>query len=129
MGLPQVSANKVQPVALASAAAIDPEAAQKKVAAEAAVNNYVKSGMKLGIGTGSTVKFAVDALGARLKSGQLKNIVAASTSDRTTAQAKSLGIAVKDLKALPKLDLDIDGADEVAKVGNQFLITKGGGGA
>lgn len=113
----------------AVAAPPDPMAPFKKQAAEAAVNGHVKSGMKLGIGTGSTMKFAIDMLGAKVQSGELRNIVGVSTSERTTKQATELKIPLSDLKATPKLDLAIDGADEVAKMGNQFALIKGMGGA
>ncbi len=115
--------------AAAAAAPADPMAPFKKMAAEAAVNNHVKSGMKLGLGTGSTMKFAIDLVGAKLADKSLKNIVGVSTSERTTKQATELGIPLSDLKKTPKLDLAIDGADEVAKAGNQFFLIKGMGGA
>src|SRR5882724_5251671 len=130
MATPQVAAKQVQATAPAAAAApADPMAPFKKLAAETAVNDYVKSGMKLGIGTGSTMKFAIDLLGAKLGAGALKNIVGVSTSERSTKQATDLKIPISDLKKTPQLDLAIDGADEVAKAGNQFFLIKGMGGA
>jgi len=107
----------------------DPMAAQKKSVAETAIKDFVKSGMKLGIGTGSTMKFAIDALGAKLKDGSLKNIVGVSTSEKSTAQATGLGIPLSTLAETPKLDLAIDGADEVATKNGEFLVIKGMGGA
>ncbi|MBK7863774.1 MAG: ribose-5-phosphate isomerase RpiA [Archangiaceae bacterium] len=101
----------------------------KKEAAETAVRDFVKSGQKLGLGTGSTMKFAIELLGAELKSGELEDVVAVSTSERTTAQAKGLGIELIEPKKGLELDLAIDGADEVAKVGDQFFLIKGMGGA
>ncbi|KAK6131007.1 hypothetical protein DH2020_035252 [Rehmannia glutinosa] len=63
----------------------------KKLAADKAVE-YVKSGMVLGLGTGSTAAFVVDKLGALLKSGELTDIVGVPTSKRTQEQAAALGI-------------------------------------
>jgi ribose 5-phosphate isomerase A len=84
----------------------------KKQAAWKAVD-YVKSGMVVGLGTGSTAAFAVDRIGQLLKEGKLTNIVGVPTSIRTYEQAKSLGIPLATLDEQPKLDVAIDGADEV----------------
>lgn len=108
---------------------VDPMAGPKKLAAEAAVGTYLKSGMKLGIGTGSTMKFAIDAVGAKLASGELTKVTGVSTSERTTAQAKTLNIPLTSLDKAGQLDLAIDGADEVASVGKEFHLIKGMGGA
>ena len=108
---------------------IDPMAGPKKLAAETAVNTYVKSDMKLGLGTGSTMKFAIDAVGSKLQSGALKNLVGVSSSERTTKQAGELKIPMTSLDKVPQLDLAIDGADEVAQVGKEFFLIKGMGGA
>jgi ribose 5-phosphate isomerase A len=104
-------------------------AEQKKAAGFAAVDRYVKSGMKLGLGTGSTTTFAIERIGEKLNSGALSGITGVSTSERTTFHAKSLGIPVRTLAELPQLDVAIDGADEVAHVGRAFFLTKGLGGA
>ncbi|MBL8949489.1 MAG: ribose-5-phosphate isomerase RpiA [Myxococcaceae bacterium] len=103
--------------------------ALKKAVGEAAVNAYVKSGMKLGLGTGSTVTFSIDLIGAKLKRGELRDIVGVSTSERTTKQATSLGIPLSDLQQTPQLDVAVDGADEVVKAGESFFLIKGLGGA
>ncbi|CAN0920450.1 Probable ribose-5-phosphate isomerase 3, chloroplastic [Linum grandiflorum] len=97
----------------------------KKLAADKAVD-YVKSGMVLGLGTGSTAAFVVSKLGELLKSGQLKDIVGIPTSKRTEEQARSLGIPLSILDDHPKLDLAIDGADEVDP---DLNLVKGRGGA
>ncbi|KAI3445266.1 hypothetical protein Pfo_001950 [Paulownia fortunei] len=97
----------------------------KKLAADKAVE-YVKSGMVLGLGTGSTAAFVVDKLGALLKSGELTDIVGVPTSKRTQEQAASLGIPLSTLDAHPHLDLAIDGADEVDP---NLDLVKGRGGA
>lgn len=97
----------------------------KKLAADKALE-YVKSGMVLGLGTGSTAAFVVDKLGALLKSGALTDIVGVPTSKRTQEQAASLGIPLSTLDAHPHLDLSIDGADEVDP---NLDLVKGRGGA
>lgn len=75
--------------------------------------NYVKSGMVLGLGTGSTVKFFTEMVGEAVKSGALKNIIAVPTSQATADLAASLGIKVGSLDYNDVLDLAVDGADEV----------------
>lgn len=97
----------------------------KKQAAWKAVE-YVKSGMVVGLGTGSTAAFAVDRIGELLKSGELKDIVGVPTSIRTYEQAMSLGIPLATLDTQPKLDVAIDGADEVDP---NLDVVKGRGGA
>jgi len=87
---------------------------------------YVKSGMTVGLGTGSTAAFAVDRIGSLLKSGELKDIVAVPTSIATYEQAKGLGIPLATLDTEPKLDVAIDGADEVDP---NLDVVKGRGGA
>ena len=97
----------------------------KKQAAWKAVE-YVKSGMVVGLGTGSTAAFAVDRIGELLKSGELKDIVCVPTSIRTFEQATELGIPLATLDTQPKLDVAIDGADEVDP---NLDVVKGRGGA
>lgn len=98
----------------------------KKLVGYKAVDDYVKSGMVVGLGTGSTAYFAVERVGEKLKSGELKDIVAIPTSVRTKEQAESLGIPLVTLDTHSKLDVSIDGADEVDP---ELNLTKGGGGA
>jgi ribose 5-phosphate isomerase A len=86
---------------------------------------YVKDGMTVGLGTGSTAYFVVEGLGARVKDG-LK-IVGIPTSERTATQARSLGIPLATFAEHPQIDVTIDGADEVER-GSLNLI-KGLGGA
>ncbi len=90
-----------------------------------AVDDYVKSGMVVGLGTGSTAYYAVERVGQKLKSGELKNIICIPTSERTKDQATSLGIPLTTLNEKSKLDVAIDGADDVDKGLN---LIKGGGG-
>ncbi len=94
----------------------------KRDAAREAVKR-VKSGMRVGLGTGSTSKHAVIAIGELLASGALKDIVGMPTSDATEQLAKAYNIP---LAKLTKLDIAIDGADEVDPQAN---LIKGGGGA
>jgi ribose 5-phosphate isomerase A len=74
---------------------------------------YVRSGMVLGLGTGSTTAHFVEMLGERLKAGALQNIVGVPTSEKTAAQARDLGIPLTTLAEHSRLDLAVDGADEV----------------
>ncbi|KAK8954007.1 putative ribose-5-phosphate isomerase [Platanthera zijinensis] len=97
----------------------------KKLAAVKAVE-YVKSDMVLGLGTGSTAAFVVAEIGSLLSSGKLGGIVGVPTSKRTYEQAKSLGIPLSTLDEHPRLDLAIDGADEVDP---ELNLVKGRGGA
>lgn len=96
----------------------------KALVGQAAVK-YIEDGMIVGLGTGSTVRYLVDALGERVKNEGL-NIIGVTTSNRTTKQATSLGITIKDLDEVDHVDLTIDGADEVDP---NFFGIKGGGGA
>ena len=95
----------------------------KMLAARAAVE-LVTDGMALGLGTGSTAVFAVQLLGERVRDG-LK-IQGVPTSESTEKLAKSVGIPIVTLAQCPRLDLDIDGADEVDP---NLCLIKGGGGA
>lgn len=95
----------------------------KKLAAQAAIE-LVTDGMVLGLGTGSTAVFAVQILGERVRDGlQIKGV---PTSEATEKLAKSVGIPIVSLAEYPRLDLDIDGADEVEP---GLCLIKGGGGA
>ena len=93
---------------------------EKRVAAEAAAL-LVEDGMRVGLGTGSTVAHLLPALAKR---GLTLRCV--STSVRTEEQARELGLAVEPFEALDELDIAIDGADQVAPDG---WLVKGGGGA
>jgi ribose 5-phosphate isomerase A len=81
--------------------------------------------MVVGLGTGSTAYFAVERVGQKIKSGELKNIICIPTSERTKEQALSLGIPLVTLNEQSKLDVAIDGADDVDK---KLNLVKGGGG-
>jgi ribose 5-phosphate isomerase A len=99
--------------------------AQKRAAAARAVD-FIESGMKVGLGTGSTAEYFLEALAERLRDGRLRDVVGTPTSRRTEEKARSLGIPVADLNELRALDVVVDGADEADA--NLNLI-KGGGGA
>lgn len=98
--------------------------AQKRAAAEAAAA-MVEDGMVVGLGTGSTAYFAIEALCRRVREGL--RIVAIPTSDRSAAQAREGGITLTSFAEHGRLDLTIDGADEIER-GSLHLI-KGLGGA
>ena len=91
-----------------------------------AIDDYVTSGMKVGLGTGSTAAFAVERLGMLLKDGTLKDIIAVPTSVATKEQAEGLGIPLTTRDEFSRLDVAIDGADEVDP---DLNLVKGGGGA
>ncbi|WP_269582684.1 ribose-5-phosphate isomerase RpiA [Roseibium sp. Sym1] len=95
----------------------------KKEAAERAAED-VTSGMRLGIGTGSTAEFFVHALARRVAAGL--DVIGVPTSERTRDLALELGIRLTTLDELPELDLTIDGADELDA---HLSLIKGGGGA
>ena len=97
--------------------------AQKRAAAARAVE-FVRPGMRLGLGTGSTARHFVDLLGERVRGGL--DVVAVPTSRETEAQAARLGIPLTTLDDTPALDLTVDGADEI---GPDLSLVKGGGGA
>ena len=84
----------------------------------------VRDGMRLGLGTGSTARHFVDLLGEKVRAG-LK-VVGVPTSEATRMQAESCGIALTTLDDIDRLDLTVDGADEIDPA---FNLIKGGGGA
>lgn len=97
----------------------------KKAVAEKAVNEYVKDGMTVGLGTGSTAYYAIKRLGERVKEEGL-DIKCTATSIRSEELAKEFGLTVLDVNEVEYNDVTIDGADEVDP--NMQLI-KGLGGA
>jgi ribose 5-phosphate isomerase A len=96
---------------------------QKRAAAARAIE-FVRPGMKLGLGTGSTAKHFVELLGERVRAGL--NVVGVPTSESTRADAERSGVPLTTLDAAPALDLTVDGADEI---GPDLTLIKGGGGA
>lgn len=95
----------------------------KRKAAEAAMAE-IRSGMRIGLGTGSTARHFVDLLGAEVAKGF--ECLCVPTSETTAAQARSLNIALTTLEEIDRLDVTIDGADEIDR---DFRLIKGGGGA
>jgi ribose 5-phosphate isomerase A len=97
--------------------------AQKRAAAARAVE-FVRPGMRLGLGTGSTAKHFVELIGERVRAGL--DVIAVPTSEATRADALRCGIPLTTLDETPELDLTVDGADEI---GPDLALIKGGGGA
>jgi ribose 5-phosphate isomerase A len=85
---------------------------------------FVRDGMKLGLGTGSTAKHFVELLGERVRGGL--NVIGVPTSEATRADALRCGIPLTTLDDIDRLDLTVDGADEIDPALN---VIKGGGGA
>lgn len=102
----------------------DPRAEHKKQAALAAAT-FVEDGMVVGLGTGSTATFLIDALVERVRGGL--RIEAIATSERSAAQASSGGIRVITFADASEIDIDIDGADEIEP--RTLGLIKGLGGA
>lgn len=95
----------------------------KAKAAEAAAE-LINSGMRLGLGTGSTAYHFVEAVGGLVRNGF--DLICVPTSEATRTHAEKLGIPLSSLDETPQLDLTVDGADEVD---DQLRLIKGGGGA
>lgn len=96
---------------------------QKRQAAARALD-WVQSGMRVGLGTGSTARHLVDLLGEKVRAGF--EVVGVPTSEATRRQAEECGIRLTTLDETPELDLTIDGADEIDP---DLSLIKGGGGA
>lgn len=88
-------------------------AAQRQAAAEHTVAVYVRDGMRLGLGTGATAGMMLEALAARLADGRLRDIAGVPTSRATAERCGRLGIPLTTLEQTPRLDVVIDGADEI----------------
>jgi len=95
----------------------------KREAARRALE-YVRPGMKLGLGSGTTARHFTDLLGERVQAGL--SVVGVPTSAATEAQARALGVPLATLEDCPELDLTVDGADEIDA---ELRLIKGGGGA
>src|SRR6201988_5516895 len=98
------------------------EALKRQAAARAL--EQVQGGMKLGLGTGSTARHFVHLLGEKVRAGM--KVIGVPTSEATRVQAEQCGIALTTLDEVDRLDLTVDGADEVDPALN---LIKGGGGA
>lgn len=101
------------------------DAKQMKIEAARVALSHVESGMRLGIGTGSTAEEFVRLLAARIGDEGL-SIIGVPTSERTADLCRALGVPLTTLEETPELDLTIDGADEID---SQLTLIKGGGGA
>lgn len=97
----------------------------KQRAAEAALA-YLKDGMLVGLGTGSTADYFLQSLAAALREGKLRNITGVPTSKQSERRAEHLGIPLTTLAQAPMMDVTVDGADEVDPLLN---LIKGLGGA
>src|SRR5437899_8052798 len=97
--------------------------AQKRAAAARALE-FVRPGMRLGLGSGAAAKHYVALLAQRVRAGL--EVIAVPTSEATRSDAERLGIALTNLDEAPELDLTVDGADEIAP---DLSLIKGGGGA
>ena len=102
---------------------MDLQTQMKQAVASAAVDQ-IKDGMVLGLGSGSTAALMIEGLAAKLASGELKDIVGVTTSFQGEVLAAQLGIPLRSLNAVDRIDLAIDGADEVDP---SFQLIKGGG--
>jgi ribose 5-phosphate isomerase A len=100
------------------------DAKSLKIKAAAEALTYVKDGMRLGIGTGSTAEEFVRLLADKVASGM--KVIGVPTSERTAALCRELGVRLSTMEETPQLDLTIDGADEVDP---DLALIKGGGGA
>jgi ribose 5-phosphate isomerase A len=101
---------------------MDVEKLKRDAAAKAV--DFVRPGMRVGLGTGSTAWHFVELVGERVRAGL--DIVAVPTSEATRAHAAKLGVPMTTLEETPELDLTVDGADEIAP---DLTAIKGGGGA
>jgi ribose 5-phosphate isomerase A len=100
--------------------------ALRRAAGEEAVDRYVRDGMRLGLGTGSTASAMIEALAARLGDGRLHDIRGVPTSEATAALCGRLGVPLTTLAETAELDVVIDGADEIDP---ELDLIKGLGGA
>jgi ribose 5-phosphate isomerase A len=95
-----------------------------KQAVAAAAVEQIRDGMVVGLGSGSTAALMIQGLGAKLQRGELQDITGVTTSFQGEVLAAELGIPLKSLNAIERIDLAIDGADEVDPC---FQLIKGGG--
>jgi len=105
-----------------STSAMTSDALKREAAARAL--DFVRPGMRLGLGTGSTARHFVELLGERVRGGL--NVIGVPTSEATEADARRVGVPLTTLDETPRLDLTVDGADEI---GPGLALIKGGGGA
>lgn len=106
-------------------AEVNPTTLMKQQVGKAA-SDRVQSGSIVGLGTGSTTAYAIQYIGERLKSGELKDIVGIPTSFQAEVLARQYGIPLTTLDVVDHIDIAIDGADEVDP---HLNLVKGGGAA
>ncbi|XBQ16036.1 MAG: ribose-5-phosphate isomerase RpiA [Oceanicaulis sp.] len=99
-------------------------ASRQKAFAAAAALELVESGMTLGLGSGSTAELFVGLLGEKLASGDLESVRGVATSSGTAQAAEKAGVPLIDVDHVVRIDLTVDGADEVD---GRFRLIKGGG--
>jgi ribose 5-phosphate isomerase A len=99
-----------------------PQDSAKRAAAALAIDRFVEPGMRLGLGSGSTAHWMVRLLGERVRAGL--DVVGVATSTATADLARESGIRVVELDAVERLDVTLDGADEIDP---QLRMIKGGG--
>lgn len=104
---------------------MDNQARLKQKAAHHAVR-FIESGMIIGLGSGSTARFAVERLGELLRGGQLQDVAGIPSSLQTEELARRAAVPLTDFSVHPVIDITIDGADEVDA---RLNLIKGGGGA
>ena len=102
---------------------MDLQTQMKQAVAQAAIDK-IENGMVLGLGSGSTAALMIEALGLKIKSGEIRDVVGVTTSFQGEVLASELGIPLKALSSVSEIDLAIDGADEVDP---SFQLIKGGG--
>jgi ribose 5-phosphate isomerase A len=105
---------------------LDARTESKRVVGFAAVDRYVRPGMRIGLGTGSTAVWAIRRVGELLAGGTLTDVAAVPTSDASAQEARACGVPLTTLDEHPRLAVTIDGADEVSPT---LDLIKGGGGA
>jgi DeoR/GlpR family transcriptional regulator of sugar metabolism len=111
--------------AMSSQTSLSPQELAKQKAAHQAVDAHIRSGMKVGIGSGSTVVYAVERLVQRVRDEKsLSDVVCVASSFQAVQLITEGGLVLSDLSRTPRLDVAIDGADEVDSALN---CIKGGG--
>lgn len=105
---------------------IQNSAAQLKRAVGQAAAEKVHSGTCIGLGSGSTAAQAIEAIGLRLQAGEIEEVIGVATSNQASLEADKAGISLVTTDQVDRIDLVIDGADEVSPGG---VLLKGGGGA
>lgn len=104
---------------------VEKNSKQKMLAAVKAVE-FVEDGMVVGLGTGATTQYAILEIVKRIKDGSLKDLACIPSSSQTESFSKELGIELSNFEDSLKIDINIDGADEVD---SELNLIKGGGGA